>query len=47
MLFRSFVKELRDVDMMEGLEDIEGWDDLEAFNEFGEELELEQKKRKF
>ena len=30
--------------MMEGLEDIEGWDDLEAFNEFGEELELEQKK---
>ena len=30
--------------MMEGLEDIEGWDDLEAFNEFGEELELELKK---
>ena len=42
----EFLEELRDADMMEGLEDIEGWDDLEAFNEFGEELELEQKKKK-
>ena len=40
----EFVKELGYADMMEGLEDIEAWDDLEAFNEFGEELELEQKK---
>nr|POE91621.1 hypothetical protein CFP56_18575 [Quercus suber] len=40
----KFLEELGDADMMEGLEDIEGWDDLEAFNEFGEELELEQKK---
>ena len=43
----KFLEELGEADMMEGLEDIEGWDDLEAFNEFGEELELEQKKRKF
>ena len=42
----EFLEELGDADMMEGLEDIEGWDDLEAFNEFGEELELEQKKKK-
>ena len=40
----EFVKELGDANMMEGLEDIEGWDDLEAFNEFGEELEMELKK---
>ena len=40
----EFLEELGDADMMEGLEDIEGWDDLEAFNEFGEELELEQRK---
>ena len=43
----KFLEELGDANMMEGLEDIEGWDDLEAFNEFGGELELEQKKRKF
>ena len=42
----KFLEELGDANMMEGLEDIEGWDDLEAFNEFGEELELEQKKKK-
>ena len=42
----EFLEELGDANMMEGLEDIEGWDDLEAFNEFGEELELEQKKTK-
>ena len=42
----DFYEERGDADMMEGLEDIEGWDDLEAFNEFGEELELEQKKKK-
>ena len=42
----EFLEELGDANMMEGLEDIEGWDDLEAFNEFGEELELEQKKQK-
>ena len=41
----KFLEELGDANMMEGLEDIEGWDDLEAFNEFGEELELEQKKK--
>ena len=41
----EFLEELGDADMMEGLEDIEDWDDLEAFNEFGEELELEQKKK--
>ena len=41
----EFLEELGDADMMEGLEDIEGWDDLEAFNEFGEELELEPKKK--
>ena len=40
----EFLEELGDADMMEGLEDIEGWVDLEAFNEFGEELELEQRK---
>ena len=40
----DFLEELGDANMMEGLEDVEGWDDLEAFNEFGEELELEQKK---
>ena len=40
----EFLEELGDADMMEGLEDIDGWDDLEAFNEFGEELELEQRK---
>ena len=42
----KFLEELGAANMMEGLEDIEGWDDLEAFNEFGEELELEQKKKK-
>ena len=42
----EFLEELGDANMMESLEDIEGWDDLEAFNEFGEELELEQKKQK-
>ena len=40
----EFLEELGDADMMEGLKDIEGWVDLEAFNEFGEELELEQRK---
>ena len=40
----EFLEELGDAYMMEGLEDIEGRDDLEAFNEFGEELELEQRK---
>ena len=40
----EFLEELGDANMMEGLEDIEGWDDLEAFKEFREELELEQKK---
>ena len=41
----EFLQELGDANMMEGLEDIEGWDDLEEFNEFGEELELEKKKK--
>ena len=41
----EFLEELGHADMMEGLEDIEGWDDLEAFNEFGEELELGKKKK--
>ena len=40
----EFLEELGDADMMEGLEDIDGWDDLKVFNEFGEELELEQRK---
>ena len=40
----KFLKELGDANMMEGLEDIEGWDDLEAFNAFGDELKLEQRK---
>lgn len=43
----EFLQELGVVDLMEGLENIEGWDDLEAFNEFGDELELEQRKENF
>ena len=36
---KQFLEELGDAD-------IEGQDDLQAFNEFGEELELEQKEKK-